>query len=95
MHVKLRHPSGLLKDCKVGFSWTTFFFGAFVPLFRGDWKWFLIILVLCSITFSLAIIPFWFIYNKLYIKDLLEKGYLPDSDTDRDILISAGYMPAV
>ncbi len=33
------------KESYVGFSWTTFFFGPFVPLFRGDFKWFFIMLV--------------------------------------------------
>ena len=28
-----------LKQAPIGFSWTNFFFGFFVPLFRGDWKW--------------------------------------------------------
>ena len=51
------------------------FFGIFVPLCRGDWKWFLIILVANLFTYGLASVVFAFVYNKIYIKDLLEKGY--------------------
>lgn len=28
--------TGEVKQCKVGFSWTMFFFGFLVPIFRGD-----------------------------------------------------------
>lgn len=43
MYVNLENPNThQLKQVKVGFSWTTFFFGFWPALFRGDWKWFVI-----------------------------------------------------
>ena len=46
MKVNLSNSStNQVKQVKVGFSWTVFFFGIFPPLFRGDWKWFGIILL--------------------------------------------------
>jgi predicted component of type VI protein secretion system len=87
MQVRLIHSnSGLTKDCKVGFSWTSLFFGLFVPLVRGDLKWALISFVLASITLGLSWLVMPFIYNKIYIKSLLEKGYQPASEGDRTVL---------
>lgn len=64
-----------LREAPVGFSWTCLFFGCFVPLFRSDWKWALI-MFLCSLaTYGLSQFVFIFIYNKLYIKDLISEGY--------------------
>ena len=68
---------GYKKKGFLGFSWTAFFFNFFVPLFRGDFKWFLIFL-------------FPFIYNKFYTKDLLKKGYLPPEDDDYSNAILKG-----
>lgn len=80
-----KHPVlGEMKKAPVGFSWTTFFFGFFPALFRGDWKWSIIILLITLIAggFTMGIgsvvcwIVFAAIYNKMYIKDLLMKGYV-------------------
>ena len=71
----MKNEIGQVKIVKEGFSWTMLFFGIFVPLYRGDWKWFLIILIANIFTYGLASVVFAFIYNKIYINDLLEKGY--------------------
>ena len=69
----MKNEIGQVKVVKEGFSWTMLFFGIFVPLYRGDWKWFLIILIANLFTYGLASVAFAFIYNKIYIDDLLEK----------------------
>ena len=67
--------TGAIKQAPVGFSWTVFFFGFFPPIFRGDWKWAAIIFFLALFTLGLSNLAFMFIYNKLYIKDLIGAGF--------------------
>jgi len=67
--------NGAIKEAPVGFSWTVFFFGFFPPLIRGDWKWAVIMLLLAFLTFNLSSLVFMFIYNKLYIKELIGSGF--------------------
>ena len=67
--------TGAMTEAPVGFSWTVFFFSFFPPLFRGDWKWAVITFIFAIITFSLSNLIFSFIYNKLYIRDLIGAGY--------------------
>ncbi len=40
----------------LGFSWTTLFLGPLVPLFRGDWKWALIMYLVSQIVMSAALL---------------------------------------
>ncbi|MFA5300060.1 MAG: hypothetical protein WC389_17875 [Lutibacter sp.] len=77
MKITLKHPiNNSIKKIKAGFSWTTLFFEWLVPIFRGDAKYFCIMLIcnICSLGLTILIFPF--IYNKLCIKKLLEQGYL-------------------
>jgi hypothetical protein len=71
-----------IKKVPVGISWTVFFFGCFPAIFRGDWKWFLIMLILQIITFSLSSFVMMFIYNKIYLNSIIENGYASVDSND-------------
>lgn len=102
MKARLKNDAGVTKEVKIGFSWTTFFFGFFPALFRGDLKWaaimFITSVVVGFLTFGFgAWIPgiiFSFIYNKIYIKELLEKGYRPVDEETRTELQHKGIISA-
>ena len=81
--ITLKNDAGITKTVKVGFSFTVFFFGFFVPLFRGDWKWAGIMaissFVAAAVTYGIGAWVVLFIfaikYNEWHINDLKEKGY--------------------
>jgi hypothetical protein len=85
--VRLKNKSGVVKTAKVGFSWTTFFFGGWVAMFRGQWgevlKWFF----LNPITLGFwGLVQCW-TTNKKTVIGIIEKGYEPATDLDRDLLV--------
>ena len=85
--ITFKSKAGIVKEAPVGFSWTTLFFGFFPALIRGDWKWALIMFIVGFITFGLAYIIFAFIYNRLYLQDLLKKGFkVKDYSGDRKLI---------
>jgi hypothetical protein len=84
MQIYLKHPvTGQKKKTKVGWSWTSFFFGFWVPLLRGDWKWatisFLIQWPLGLATLGISGLILAFVlgskYNGWYLDGLYEQGY--------------------
>jgi hypothetical protein len=93
MIINLKHKdTEVIKSVPLGFSWTTLLFGALVPLLRGDLKWFFISILIAFFTFGLGwfIIPFF--YNKIYIKNLMEKGYVPADDFSKQTLAAKGLI---
>ena len=76
--IKLKHPkSGIVREVPIGFSWTSLFFGPFVPIFRGDALWAIAAILLTGLTGSIFHFIFPFIYNKIHLRELLYKGYEP------------------
>lgn len=74
--VMMKHPqTGLVQKGFFGFSWTTFFFGGWPAIFRGDIVVGVMFIVLQFFTFGIASIIWAFLYNKSYTRKLLEKGY--------------------
>lgn len=92
MIVKLVNAEGQLRTAKVGFSWTTFFFGFLVPIFRGDAKWAVIMFIASIFTLFLAQIVLSFTYNGTYVRELLSKGYRPEDEYSRAVLVAKGYI---
>ena len=68
--------TGETKQIKQGFSWTSLFFGIFVPLIRADLVGFALQIILASLTFGLSWLVVPFIYNKRYVNRLLDKGWI-------------------
>jgi len=91
--VFLKNPrTGQMREAPVGFSWTVFFFGFFPPLLRGDWA-------IGAVMFLTAMILFWiflpflpalimsFIYNKMYIRRMINEGFeVTGGTTDLEII---------
>jgi hypothetical protein len=74
--IMMKHPhTGIIKAGFFGFSWTTFFFGGFPALFRGQVLLGLIVIVINFVTLGIAGIIWAFFYNKSYTLGLLKKGY--------------------
>ncbi|MBQ7198658.1 MAG: hypothetical protein IJS29_05290 [Selenomonadaceae bacterium] len=99
--IVLKHKeSGLMKECVTGFSWTTFFFGLFVPLIRGDLKWaailFALSLLVGALTFGIGAIVvnivFSFVYNKIYIRNLMTRGFIPADEASQNWCIANGLL---
>ena len=68
--------TGQLREAPVGYSWSCLFFGFAVAFYRNDWKWLFTMAISSVISGGflwLFIYPF--IYNGLYIQDLINNGY--------------------
>lgn len=84
-----------VKKAPVGFSWTMFLFGFFVPLLRADWVWFVVMLVLGLLFWWIPAVVIAFFYNKIYLKSLFDKGYKihkSDEITDEKLKNYLGYV---
>jgi hypothetical protein len=83
--IQMENPkTGEKADGFYGYSWTTFFFGAFPALFRKDFITFfgafivLVILALCTAGIGswIAALIWSFMYNRYYTVNLLKKGFV-------------------
>ena len=80
--VMIKHaPSGLVKSGYVGYCWTYFFLGFFVPITRGEIGIGVLHLILSMVTFGLFQLIMPFLYNKQYMTRMITGGWRLD-DTD-------------
>lgn len=75
MHVQLQNDQGVIKEVKVGFSWTILFFGGFPFFFRGMPIWGLSLVITSFFFCWIPSIIMAFIGNKITATYYLENGY--------------------
>lgn len=98
-----------VKQCKLGWSWTVFFFSFWPMLFRQDWiylicyaAWDVIggaiayssdgaFSIIASADFIIRIVLS-VMYNSLYIKGLLKKGWTPADETSKKLMMAKGIV---
>ncbi|MDP7554467.1 MAG: hypothetical protein QF447_07735 [Candidatus Thioglobus sp.] len=74
--VYIKHKeSGMMKIGGYGFCWTYFFFGFFVPIFRGELGVGALHLIFTCVTFGVWQLIACFIYNKQYMTRMLTSGW--------------------
>ena len=85
--IKVRHnESGIEKNCFVGYSWTYFLFGFFVPIFRGEISIGVFHLIFSLVTFGIFQLIMPFLYNKQSSIRLLNNSWsLNDIDENNQI----------
>lgn len=89
--IKMKNSqTGLSAEVPQGFSWTTFFFGFFVPLFRGLYGYAAINFVAGLVTMGFSNLFFCFVINKHHVKHLIEKGYAPLTPEDMKAVHAMG-----
>lgn len=77
LHVQFKNSSGLIREVKVGFSWTSLFFGGIPFFFRGMPLYGFCWIALAIVTCGLSNLVLMFIINKLTAHYYLEHGYVP------------------
>jgi hypothetical protein len=80
MVVNMKNDAGLVRQVKVGFSWTAFFFGGLPFFFRGIPLYGALWIALSMVTFGCSNLILCFIINKQTAHYYLEHGYKPTGD---------------
>lgn len=85
--IKIEHQeSGIEKNCFVGYAWTYFFFGFFVPIFRGEILIGFLHLIFSILTLGVFQIVMPYLYNKHYSTRLLTDGWkLADTEENNNL----------
>ena len=87
--IKIIHKqSRIEKNCFVGYSWTYFFFGFFVPIFRGEISIGIFHLIFSIVTFGLFQLVMPFLYNKQASVRLLVNGWELNDTEENNIFAS-------
>jgi hypothetical protein len=72
----MKNPhTGEIKKAPVGVSWTSGFFGPFVPLTRSHFSGAFLWLLFAMCSGGASVLVQLFIYNKRYLKRLIDNGY--------------------
>tara|TARA_B100001094_G_scaffold194126_1_gene187978 strand:- start:112 stop:432 length:321 start_codon:yes stop_codon:yes gene_type:complete len=88
--IKIRHKeSGIESTLFVGYAWTYFLFGFFVPIFRGEITIGLSHLILSLLTLGLFQLVMPFLYNRQYSTRLLNDSWVLNDIPEKNELAEA------
>ena len=87
--VIVHKESGIKKNCFVGYSWTYFFFGFFVLIFRAEISIGIFHLIFSIVTFGVFQLVMPFLYNKQASIRLLLNGWELNDSEENNLFASS------